>query len=319
MKVGYIGGGWVTNIGNSFYNLGTLWMLKHLFSSSDVFLIPDIAKWIWDVEDNFEPLEHTRMDVCVTSGPILSRGILNYRRIFQSFRKRNIQVAFVSAGAWEYTQEELKMVSAFLTDFKDIILCIATRDSQTHEMFTSVGIKMYDGICGSMFLNDAVHVPEFISNEYIVLNFPKKNEPLIEFKGDDVVISPRTNSRAYPDQIGGFPVVRTNSRSFSKDKERTFDLPNMFASDLPDGYLAIYKNARCVFSERVHTCAATLILGGRAMFIPVSKVATDGRYHLLRRIGADNVFSKPTSLNFPFIQQEKESLLEFCRTSIGKQ
>lgn len=39
--VGYIGGSWASNIGNSFYNLGAIWFLKEIFGEDNVFFIPD--------------------------------------------------------------------------------------------------------------------------------------------------------------------------------------------------------------------------------------------------------------------------------------
>ena len=46
MRIGYIGGHWHTNIGNSFYNIGALHLLKKLYPDS-VYFIPDPAQEYW--------------------------------------------------------------------------------------------------------------------------------------------------------------------------------------------------------------------------------------------------------------------------------
>jgi hypothetical protein len=39
MKIGYIGGFWATNIGNSFYDLGVLHLLEKLYGKENVYFI----------------------------------------------------------------------------------------------------------------------------------------------------------------------------------------------------------------------------------------------------------------------------------------
>jgi len=90
-----------------------------------------------------------------------------------------------------------------------------------------------------------------------------------------------------------------------------FNRDNIYYSDLPYGYLSILKSAKKVFSDRVHTCAATLILGGEAMYIKGSKRSSDGRKSIFSRIGLDDIFERPVKLDFNFIKEEKNKMEQF--------
>ena len=52
MRVGYIGGSWSTNIGNSFYNMGALWLLKNVYGNDNVSFIPDPPQVYWGSLDH---------------------------------------------------------------------------------------------------------------------------------------------------------------------------------------------------------------------------------------------------------------------------
>lgn len=80
----------------------------------------------------------------------------------------------------------------------------------------------------------------------------------------------------------------------------------MYHSDLPFGYLSLIKSAKYIFSDRVHTCAAGLILGNQCMYIKGQKRSRDGRSNLFFRLGVDDIFDRPTTLNMAYIESEKK-------------
>lgn len=358
-RAAYAAGGWATNMGNSYYNLGAMHALRRVFGESSVFMVPDLATWIWPTaKGNFEPLFHLDVDILFLSGPTLAHGIARrYARLFDSLTARGVQLGFVSVGAAAYTADERDEVLAFLNRYAKSVRCMATRDSDTYELYRGrVAFPLYDGVCCSMFLNEVQRLPSFIAPPYVVYNFAREFEPHISLLADGSVrVEQRTDARrpsslmtrveralprrlrraasralrvlgaprtkqedtGYQEHMGEFQVVRTRSESFLRDSEVVFDRPQLFFGDLPEGFLSVYKNASYVFSDRVHTCAATLVLGGRAMYIPGSIRSHDNRRALFRRIGVPDIYDRPVQLGHQFIESEKESLVQFLSQQAG--
>jgi hypothetical protein len=300
-------------MGNAYYNLGALHALRQVFE--DVSLVQDVTSWIWPAAKSpFESLEHIVADVCFLSGPTLTHGIEGrYRRVFDSLVARGGQVAFISAGAYTYTERERDEVLAFLARYPTGIACLATRDARTFELYSGrCPFPVFDGICCSMFLSEAVRVAS-LASDYVVFNFPLHQEPLIEMSGGgDVTV--REHSGRPQDRLNDLPIVRTRSEGFIRDASRVFDRPNMYCGDLPEGFLAVFKSARYVFSERVHTCAATLALGGIAMYVPRTERSRDQRHTLLFRLELDEITKRPMKLSQDVLSREKAALLQFLQS-----
>lgn len=318
-RIGYVSGGWASNIGNAFYNLGMLHALRQVYGDGNVFALPDVAAWVWKVRRNFDPLRHVEIDLLLLSGPTLAHGIEErYLEVFDAQVARGGRIGFVSAGAGTYTTEERDEVLRFLDRYRGRVACLATRDSDTFALYRNADFPVHDGICGSMFLDEAVTVPALDHEPYVVFNFPRRLEPSIRMRPDgSVKIRRRLLTRRFQRRLRGMPVVRTQSAPYTRDPKRTFDRPDTFYWDTPEGFLAVYKSAQLVFSERVHTCAATLVLGSSAMYLPTSSRSRDNRRALLRRIGAGDIYDRPVQLNRPFIAGEKVELLRFLRHEVG--
>lgn len=322
-RVAYVTGGWASNIGNAYYNLGMLHALRRVFGEANVFAVPDVAAWVWSVEDNFEPLRHLDVDLLLLSGPTLAAGMEDrYRSVFDALVERGGRFGFVSAGAAAYTGEERDTVLRFLARYPGRVAGLATRDSDTYGLYRDADFPVHDGICGSMFLDEAVRVPDLDHEPYVVFNFPRAEEPRLRLRDDGSVrVRRRLLARRLPGRVqrelAGMPVIRTQSNPYNRDPRRTFDRPRMFYWDTPEGFLAIYKNARMVFSERVHTCASTLVLGGTAMYVPGSARSRDNRNALFQRLRLDDIYQRPVRLDRSFLEGEKAELLRFLRDEVG--
>jgi len=310
MKIGYIGGFWATNIGNSFYNLGALYLLKKIYGEDSVYFIPDPPQWMWKVDNNYDFISDIDVDIVFISGPCLNYSMPRvYKKIFDNFKKKGIKIAFISVGVSEYTPEEAKFVQNFLSNYN--IAYMMTRDEETYNFYKNCEFPTYNGLCTSMFLNDAVNVTPMKKENYIVFNFAKFKEPIIRYNNGKYSFKKRSIFTKFQTSLDSFKVVRTNNSMFCRLKDVLFNRDNIYYSDLPYGYLSILKHANLVFSDRVHTCAATLILGGKAMYIKGSKRSHDGRNNLFKRIKVDTIYEKPTSLNLHYIEQEKEKMIEY--------
>lgn len=334
VQVAYLGGAWATNIGNSFYNLGILHLLKSVYGESNVYHTPNLAGWFWDSPNCYDVVADVDVDLVVLSGPCFSRELDMYRPLFERIRAREGKVAFISVGAGNYSSDERQFVADLLNEYMDSVAFVSTRDRNTYELYKDLSCPVLDGICGSMFLDEAVNVPSLERSPYIVLNIDARFEPELRWIGGEVSIEmvqpPLTNrslaqravARArrlraqpkdWPTSVGPYQIVRTQSGVFSRDAAGVFDRPQTHYAVIPEGYLAIYKSAELVITNRVHTTAATLVLGGTARYLTTHARASDGRWALLDRVGAGGVRDRATSLDRSLLEAGKHDLTKFLR------
>jgi len=321
MKIGYIGGFWATNIGNSFYNLGAVHLLENVFGKNNVSFIPDPPQEYWSrIDNDYKFIEKLDLDLFLLTGPSFNLELISvYRPIFDKLKQCGKKIGFLSVGASNYTESEANAVSEFLNEYP--IEFIMTRDSVTYNLYKDkLKTKLFDGICTSMFLNDVVNLAN-VNDDYIIFNFSPKKEPKISMENGKYSTkyskSPWWWRPTFQKELDGNKIVRTNNNFFipkipilHKGKG-LFYTKDMYYSDLPYGYLTILKSAKLVFSDRVHTCAATLILGGSAMYVKGSARSHDGRNNLFSRIGVKEIYNKQCKLDFSFINKEKVKMLDF--------
>lgn len=313
MNIGYIGGFWATNVGNSFYNIGMMKLLKSIQGEDNVHFVPDPPQVNWaGLRGDYSVIPKLDIDLYIISGPILGYDLKKiYSGIFDKITKNGGKIAFISAGAVDYSETEAESVAGFLRKYN--VPFVFTRDSQTYELYKDrLDGHVYDGLCTSMFLNDAV-VPPDINEDYVVTNFPYWHEPVLtsledKWSAKTSIFLPRQ------DEILGLPVVRLQSKGiipnvrFFRTEKLLYTRRNMYYSDLPYGYLSILKSAKIVFSDRVHTCAAGLILGSSCMYIKGQRRSKDGRNNIFLRLGLPDIFDGPVSLDMPYIESEKTKM-----------
>ena len=160
MKVGYIGGFWSTNIGNAFYNLGAIWLLEKIYGKKNVFFIPDPPQVYWNsLENDYDLIPKLGLDLVIISGPILGFNLEQiYGNRFDEITRNGGSIGFVSVGAVLYSEKEADSVSAFLNKYN--VSFVFTRDSETYNLYAKrLNTNVFDGLCASMFLNDAVLEP----------------------------------------------------------------------------------------------------------------------------------------------------------------
>jgi len=315
MKVAYVGGSWSSNIGNAFYNLGMDAFLRSI-PGLDVYFVPDPPQWKENVKSDFDLIGNLDVDLVILAGPCLNYNLpVIYSPIFKKLQDRGVKFGFISAGMSMYDAGEAKHIQEFFQTLKPSFLF--TRDSDSYSFHKDLnGIKVFDGLCTSMFLNDAVKVPALVTEEYYVTNFDHTKDPSIALKSDGTYeITSKTLKWKEEDTIGGHKIIRTNNCSITDGYKKIYNKPNTYHSDLPFGYLSLLKQAKVVFSERVHTCAATLVLGGTAQFIPIEKRSFEKRSRLFNRVQLHDIVNKPVKLNFDYLNAEKERMRsEFIQT-----
>lgn len=320
MKVGYIGGSWSTNIGNSFYNLGALWLLKNVYGDDNVSFIPDPPQVYWgSLDHDYGLVSKLEVDLLILSGPILGCNLKTiYKNIFDNAAKKGQSIGFISAGSVLYTEEEADLVSEFLNQYK--ISFVFTRDSDTYNFYNKkLNTVVFDGLCTSMFLDNATS-PINLDSNHAVFNFSYFHDPEIIKTNGTWTVTKRRLFKPVQTTLSNYPIVRIKSSpyfpniKFIKSTRLVFPRENMYYSDLPYGYLSILRSAKYVFSDRVHTCAAGLIFGSKCMYIKGGSRSKDGRNSLFLRLGLEGIYTEPVSLDFDYIKTEKENMVSKLRS-----
>jgi hypothetical protein len=317
MKIAYIGGLWSRNIGNSFYNIGTECFLKKI-GVSDVYFIPDPPQWeCSSVNGDFDLISILDVDLVILTGPCLNLRLDSiYGKIFKNLKLRNIPYGFLSAGMSLYDEGEAGEVQKLLNNYPPNF--IFTRDDLTAALLRKAKIpNVFEGICTSMYLNEAIKVPTLNTKDYIVINFDLV-EPVICGDGiNGFSLKNRTwfDRNKYPSEINGLQVIRTRNDSITIGEKEIYSRHNTYHSDLPYGYLSILKSAKYVLSERVHTCAASTILGSAAQYIPHSSRSLEKRMSLFNKVGLNEISLRPQKINYDIVNSEK-ALLESTFSSL---
>lgn len=313
MNIGYIGGFWSTNIGNAFYNIGMMSLLKSVSNEDNIHFIPDPPQVNWhSLKGDYSIIPKLDVDLYVLSGPILGFEIKNiYTDIFNQIKQKGGKIAFISSGAVNYDEAEADFVANFLNEYD--VPFVFTRDSQTYELYKDrLDTEVYDGLCTSMFLNDAIDPPD-LNDEYVVTNFPFWHESIIKNINNKWQV--KKSIFKSQNEINGLPIVRLQSKGiipnsrFFRTEKFLYTRSNMYYSDLPYGYLSILKSAKNIFSDRVHTCAAGLIFGSKCMYIKGQRRSKDGRNNIFHRLGLSSIFEKPVSLDMAYIDAEKKLMM----------
>lgn len=315
MKITYVGGHWHTNIGNSFYNLGALSLLKAALPEHDISFMPDPPQELWiSVNNDYRLYDYIDTDLFILCGPSFNLALKSvYKKTFDLLKERGKKIAFLSVGASAYSEEEADEVSEFLSAYD--ILFVTTRDSYTFNLYANkLKTNIYDGICTSMYLNDCV-TPQSLIDDYVVFNFSFWHEPYIEKVENEIAVKKQLFFKRQS-SFDGKKIVRTNNSAFFPAKKVMYNRSNGYWSDLPYGYISILSSAHQVFSDRVHTCCAALINGVPAMYIKGAKRSHDGRNLLFERLGVSDIYLKPVMLDFDYIEREKLKMKDFIRSCL---
>lgn len=313
MKVGYIGGFWSTNVGNAFYNLGALWLLKKVYGQQNVAFVPDPPQVQWiNLKNDYALIPALELDLIVISGPIFGSILKKvYTGIFDKIHEKGKCIAFISAGACEYTDKEAERVAQFLKKYR--ISFVFTRDSATYNLYKNkLDTVVYNGLCTSVFLPDAF-TPLRVNDDYIVFNFDRWHEPIIVKTDNEWAVKKRILGGSQETMLG-YNIIRTQSYALAKwpiylsGVSQICQKNNVYYSDAPYGYLSILKHAKYIFSDRVHTCAAGLIYGTKCMYVSGSRRSRDGRSNLFSRLDIPGICNEPVLLDLEYIGLQKEDM-----------
>lgn len=191
MKIAYCTGFWCTNIGNGFFSLGVLHVLKKVFGEENVTVVSDyqtytncVGKRLYPADNQLHYLEKLDVDIVVLAGPVLSRYFLRlWKDTLLKLRERGVRYMIVSAGMMKLNDQEEAEICTFFKECPPHLLM--SRDRRTYDAFAEYAIHAYDGICFSFFAPEVnPKAPVRGEKPYLVLNFDKIDEPSIWKSGD---------------------------------------------------------------------------------------------------------------------------------------
>lgn len=347
--IGVTFGGWSTNMGNSFFQLGAMSLLRDRLGLP----VTPVGEqsghpMYWNrrggaIENALEHLDLAAIDTVVILGPVLRREFRSiWANSLRLLQKRGVRIVLLGTGAMHYDETTLADYRQILKEFRVSVL--ATRDTTTFEALGDLADAAYDGIDLGFFISEAHEPAGLRGGPYVALNFDKVPEPEIslgrngdggadiafEFQGDQwnlrvpggrhrlarmsrylMMLEGIVAPRAKGTRIGRYEILRTEHRSNPVIVRKSFRGPRTLLSDVPYPYLEIYNAAELTLSSRLHACVAALSYGRAAML-----GLETARSGLLDRLGLDDVQMKPVRLSRERLDEEKDGLTQFLRQNL---
>lgn len=326
LNIVYYGGGWPTNIGNAFIDLGAIATLKMAAPNSRIFFASEMPRWFlghpapkqpfvksvnlgsWQVtlsskamlsyspelmDQALDVASVTKCDLIVFSGMAMCEEFIrvNGPSILRLARQQ-CPVLLLGTGASIYSSEERTVYGEFLRQINHV--SFISRDDRSYDMFAEYVSFAYKGIDCAFFLPDAYSPPALILPPYVVMTFDSMREPDLELR----------------DRL----LVRAHHTCWGPVKREFIHTGMTLVSDIPHDYLAIYANADEVHSDRVHACIAALAYGKRAqLYHPTA------RGSLFDVVGAYDVRETLTQLDMNILAELKQVQVEQVKKVIAMQ
>jgi hypothetical protein len=308
------GGGWVTNVGNAFFDLGSMWAVQQAVEGEpSIHLSSSFSRWTTsklgrspsdflfgrspDVSNVFDTGSMFDADYVIRAGAHLSKRWFDmHGEVLREASANGAKLIFHGVGfsEWAYESDEVAEVKRLLGELDPYV--IISRDERTYENLKDIPTYSYNGIDCGFFISD-LHDPMPMREEYVALNFDKTREPdrLASEFSDQMVVRPH-HSFWYPWGLRNYPTML--SQYYRKQ--------NVFVSDVPHEYLDVYAGAIQTHTDRVHAAVATLVFGGKAKLY----FDTD-RSLLLDRAGAYETENGYLELPLSELKSEKDDQIAF--------
>jgi len=313
------GGGWITNIGNAFIDIGSMVCLREAANKAgikaDIHLISVSGRWIFyhmsrgikgyilkrpgKTKNVLNLQEYVKADYVVQWGAFLSKHWFRvHGEILLKLSKKGIKLIINGGGIGEkaYSEEEIAETRKYLKKIKPYALI--SRDKETFENFKDLAEHSYNGIDCAFWVNDAYIPLKLDLPEYVVLNFDKQPEPRLDelnIGGNKLII--RTHHAVWYN----FPISQ-----WLRMKKNYYDRENTMISEVPYDYLNLYANAVATYSDRVHACVVTLAYGK-----PARLFGNPSRALLFERVGASKITRQLVKPNVGKIEKEKQKQIDF--------
>lgn len=309
------GGGWITNIGNAFLDIGSMQSLRDACPDATIYLTSVLNRWVsyhvnigvWgriikkpvSLTNVFNLQDYAKVDYVVQSGAFLSKHWFDlHGQVILDLTKKGCKLIINGGGMADssYSEEEIEKTRAYLKRIKPYIFI--SRDKESFESFKDLAEYPYNGIDCAFFVSEGYKPLQLDLHPYVILNFDNGPEPPLEelkIEEDKYII--RTHHSFWHNFA---------FRDYLKMKEKYYETENTMISELPYDYLNLYANTNVTYSDRVHACVGTLAYGN-----PARLFSRTPRSHLFERVGASKITEKVIKLNMNKIEKEKQKQIDF--------
>ena len=346
MKIVICNGFYATNIGNAFYMNGARYLLRTCFPQAEIYSLGDVSPNQWRgkkcLRNDFVLYKYIDVDYLVIMGPCLSKDIAKIRSyLLHVLRNKKTKLVLLSVGGSTYDKDEIKICRNFLKKCPPFMLF--TRDQVAYDYYHDLAEISYNGICTAWFVNDYFKAVPVNMPPYITMVFDKLIEPQVKISGslnahvqdsqikikfpltlpDKGLVGKITRrispyllpfiSKNYAERIGDYKIIRPTHKISYRYSFELFSKKNVYVSEIPDGYLNLYKYTSLNLTDRVHSAVVSLAFGRPTRLFTKSK-----RANLFARVGAESVTERITYLNENKLVEEKEKFIEKLRSSILK-
>lgn len=333
MDIGLFTSVYFNNIGNGFIDLGAECALKEAIpGSANIIKVSQCANfaaslgrlfmvrenkfiaWIWknvmakfaaklhdrtytnavSTLDVFSVCKIMKFDYLIIPGCVLTVPFFTiYGKLLEEKSKQGCKIIFLGASGNYYTDYEIEQVTKFLKDLKPY--AIMTRDSVAFNHYKDLARFSYNGIDNVFFVNK-LNIPKLEStmDPYVVVN--------IELDQHKDIL------RKLRKELEGRNVIYTNHKPFPYSKVSKLAKKNIMISDYPMDYLVLYKNAKEVFSDRVHACIPTLSFGNKATLFSESP-----RKALFQNVGIEEIKNEPMDMDVQGLTELQNRQIDFLK------
>lgn len=325
IQIAYLGGGWTTNIGNAFIDLGSIQSLKMAAPKSTVHFVSEFPRWLFGIQSRsakkrlfirfarklpewmreipgikdsipkkvsenvrycFDLMSAIKSDYAVVSGVMLCEEFIElFGPIFLKLKEDKVKIIINGGGGANYSDKEISEVRKFLERINPY--AFISRDKQSFKNYQDLAEHSLNGIDCAFFTNNYFTPAKLKLPKYVILNFDYHPEPKLNIQ----------------DRL----IIRTHHSCWGGISKRYLGKNNLFISGTPDGYLNLYANTEALYSDRVHACVATLAFGHPCRLY----YAEIPRASLLDRVGATTIRHKLTYPDTEKIEKEKKKQVRF--------
>ena len=191
-SIAHILGGWSVNIGNAFFQLAGYEVLRELFPSARISLVPEQPGYpsYWNRRGgnpahSFDYVNQLKPDFLILMGPVFRREMFSMGGdALEKLMQGGTKVVLWGVGALSYEPADIETYRSFLNRFRPSLM--VTRDVDTHRLLGDLADTSCAGIDFAFFLSDYYplrKIPGF--ERSAALNFDKIPEPMFTVGAGD--------------------------------------------------------------------------------------------------------------------------------------
>jgi hypothetical protein len=320
LNILYYNSGWPINIGNAFIDYSSVYAIKTAVPQAKVYLASEMPKWIFwynnrDMDRAIDIAEVGDIQFIVVSGMTMCDEFIAVQGpVLRKLSARGVKVVFSGCGAEKYTDQEIANFRKFLKELN--LGGFIARDKVSYDKFHDLFPKSYCGIDCAFFLKEAFEPMPLTIKDYVVYNFDRIDEPVIDQPNPNIIRSHHSCTEVLQKRAGNRKFIfALSSRwpfiqrvNITSEWNRFLRDPRMLISDIPEDYLHLYASTSATYSDRVHACIATLSFGNKAKLFSDSP-----RGYLFERVGAKDLTQRLVQLDMGQLKIEKDRQLAFLK------